>query len=239
MNWHDFLLSLVALGSEFLGTISGFGSSTFFMPIGVLVEKYNFVLALTAILHIFGNVSKLYLFRKNFNFRMFLKFALPSVVLTGVGALLNQFISFEKLKLFLGIFIMTLAVVLFFKNKIISALTSDNAVLTVALSGLFTGLLGTGGALRGIALASIQIEKNAFVALSSGIDIGGDLLRMSVYLYNDYFEWSHWFYLPLLMLAGYSGSYLGKIVINKIDQKQFEKIVMVFVFLSGTLLIFE
>lgn len=239
MSWHDFLLSLVALGSEFLGTISGFGSSTFFMPIGVLVEKYNFVLALTAILHIFGNLSKLYIFRKNFNFSMILKFAVPSVVLTGIGALLSRFISFENLKLFLGIFIMILAVIFFFKNKIISALTSRYAVLTVGLSGFLTGLLGTGGALRGIALASIQLEKNAFVALSSGIDIGGDILRMSVYLYNDYFEWSHWFYIPLLMLAGYIGSYLGKIVINKIDQKQFEKIVMAFVFLSGVLLIIE
>lgn len=239
MNWHDLLLSTVAMGSEFLGTISGFGSSTFFMPIGVLVEKYNFVLALTAALHIFGNISKLYLFRKSFNFSMFLKFALPSAILAGVGALLNHFISFEKLKLFLGLFIMILAIVFFFKNKIISALTSRNAVFTVGLSGFLTGLLGTGGALRGIALASIQLEKSAFVALSSGIDIGGDLLRMSVYFYNDYFEWSHWFYIPLLMLAGYSGSYLGKIVINKIDQKQFEKIVMAFVFLSGALLLIE
>lgn len=239
MNWHDFLVTILAIVSEFLGTISGFGSSTFFVPIGVLIEKYNFVLALTALLHIFGNISKLYLFRKSFNFRMFINFAIPSVLLAGIGALLSHFISFEKLKVVLGLFIMTLAIVFFFKNKIISSLTSRNAVFTVALSGFLTGLLGTGGALRGIALASIRLEKSAFVALSSGIDIGGDILRASVYLYNDYFDWSHWFFIPLLIVAGYGGSYLGKIVLNKIEQKQFEKIVMAFVFLSGLMLLIE
>lgn len=239
MSWHDVLLSLVALGSEFLGTLSGFGSSTFFVPIGVLFEKYNFILALTSFLHIFGNVSKLFLFRKSFNYVLLLKFALPSVILCGIGALLSKYISFGQLKLILGIFIMSLALVFLFKQKIVNSLTANNAVFTVAISGFLTGLLGTGGALRGIALSGIHIEKNAFVALSSGIDIGGDILRAGIYIYNDYFDWAHWFYIPLLIVAGYVGSYLGRLVLNRINQTQFEKIVMAFVFLSGLLLIIE
>ena len=239
MNWHDFLLSMAALASEFLGTISGFGSSTFFVPFGILIEKFRFVMILTAFLHVFGNFSKLFLFRKSFNLKLFLKFALPSAILSGMGALFSDYISFDKLKVALGIFIMFLAVIFLFKQKIISTLTARYAVLTVGLSGFLTGLLGTGGALRGIALSSMQLEKNGFVALSAGIDLGGDLLRAAIYLYNGYFDWSHWFYIPLLIIAGYFGSFFGKLLLNKINQKQFERIVIAFIFLSGLMLIVE
>ena len=239
MNWHDFLLSMAALASEFLGTISGFGSSTFFVPFGILIEKFRFVMILTAFLHVFGNFSKLFLFRKSFDLKLFLKFALPSAILSGMGALFSDYISFDKLKVALGIFIMFLAVIFLFKQKIISTLTARYAVLTVGLSGFLTGLLGTGGALRGIALSSMQLEKNGFVALSAGIDLGGDLLRAAIYLYNGYFDWSHWFYIPLLIIAGYFGSFFGKLLLNKINQKQFERIVIAFIFLSGLMLIVE
>lgn len=239
MNWHDLFIALVALGSEFIGTISGFGSSTFFMPIGVLFEKYNFILVLTAFLHVFGNLSKLFLFRRHFNRDLFWKFAIPSVLLAGFGAVLNQYISFDKLKLALGIFITSLAIIFFFKQKIMQTMSFTNAKILVGLSGFVTGLLGTGGALRGMALASLQIEKNSFVALSAGIDLSGDLLRAAIYLYNSYFDWSHWFYVPILILVAYVGSLLGKVIINKINQKQFEKIVVLFIFISGLALIYE
>ncbi len=161
------------------------------------------------------------------------------IVLLGLGAQFNQYISFTKLKFFLGIFIVSLSLIFFFKQKIIKGLSLTSARVVVGLSGFIIGLLGTGGALRGIALTSLQIEKNSFVALSAGIDLGGDLLRSSIYLYHRYFEWSHWFYIPMLMLAAYVGSLAGKLFLGKINQVQFEKIVMVFVFLSGFALLFE
>lgn len=237
MQWHDIVLALVAFGSELLGTVSGFGSSTFFMPIGILFEKFNFILALTALLHVFGNVAKLLLFRKSFDFRLFLKLALPSVILAGVGAQLNQYVSVEWLKLYLGIFIMLLAVLFFARRNIVTRLSLRSAGAAVGVSGFITGLLGTGGALRGIALAGLQLEKSSFVALSSGIDVGGDVLRAIIYFYNGYFDWTHWFYFPILIAAAYLGSFAGKLILEKINQAQFEKVVMVFVFFSGLALV--
>ena len=237
MQWHDLFLSLVAFVSELLGTLSGFGSSTFFMPIGVLIEKFNFILALTAMLHVFGNVAKLVLFRKSFDFGLFLKLALPSMILAGGGAQLNRYVAFESLKIYLGIFIMLLAVLFFIRRNIIARLSVGKAAAAIGVSGFVTGLLGTGGALRGIALAGLQLEKNSFVALSAGIDVGGDVIRAVIYLKNGYFDWSHWFYIPILLIAAYLGSTGGKFLLSKINQAQFEKVVMVFVFISGLVLI--
>ncbi len=239
MHLHDIAVVALGLVSEFLGTLSGFGSSTFFVPLGVLFEKYNFILALTAVLHVFGNLSKLYLFRKQLDRKLLLELALPSIVLTAAGALLSRYIEIEKLKMFLGFFIIALSAVFFFKLRVINYLSMRNSKVVVAISGFLTGLLGTGGALRGIALTSLHLEKSSFVAISSGIDIGGDVLRGAVYFYNGYFDFTQWYYIPALLVVSYIGSRAGRFALQKINQAQFEKIVMLFVFCSGLALILQ
>ena len=67
MKWHDGGLIILAFLSETIGTVSGFGSSTFFVPTAIFFESFKLVLALTALLHIFGNISKLILFKRNFD----------------------------------------------------------------------------------------------------------------------------------------------------------------------------
>ncbi len=111
--------------------------------------------------------------------------------------------------------------------------------LLCALSGFLTGLVGTGGAIRGLALAALGLNKNIFVMLSSSMDLGGDILRTGIYLKNGYMDWSQWFYLPLLGIAAIAGSWIGQKLLNHVSQAQFEKIVMVFVFLSGCTMLIQ
>lgn len=239
MQFHDLYIVITGFISEYLGTISGFGSSTFFVPVGLFFEKYQFILALTSVLHVFGNISKIYLFRNDLNRDLIIKYALSTALLTGVGALLNQYVAFNILKTYLGIFIIILSVFFFFKNTLIQKLSHHYAIPIMSLSGFLTGFLGTGGVLRGIAMTTLAVPKNTFVALSSSIDLGGDLLRGAVYFYNGYFDWSHWYYIPLILVASVAGSFLGKKTLNKLNQSQFEKIVAVFILISGLALVFE
>jgi uncharacterized membrane protein YfcA len=46
-------------------------------------------------------------------------------------------------------------------------------------------------------------------------------------------------YVPLLMVAAALGSYLGKIVLNKVDQERFKKITLGLIFLTGVTLIVQ
>jgi uncharacterized membrane protein YfcA len=100
---------------------------------------------------------------------------------------------------------------------------------------VFTGLVGTGGALRGLALAALRVPKSTFVALSAAIDLGGDTVRSLIYIKSGLFQWNHWFYIPALMLAALLGSIVGKWALSQISQRLFERLVAVFVFLSGLL----
>ena len=60
-----FLFFLIALLSEIVGTIGGFGSSVFFVPLAGLFFDFHTVLALTSILHVFSNAAKLVLFGRH------------------------------------------------------------------------------------------------------------------------------------------------------------------------------
>jgi uncharacterized membrane protein YfcA len=111
MRIHDFLLVFSAFISEIAGTLSGFGSSTLFVPLAARLEDFYFVLALTSILHCFGNLAKMILFRKAFQKEIFWKMFLPSVVMTGCGALLVNYLPVEDLKIGLGLVLILVSIV--------------------------------------------------------------------------------------------------------------------------------
>ncbi|MCB0349716.1 MAG: sulfite exporter TauE/SafE family protein [Bdellovibrionales bacterium] len=235
MHLHDIALTTIAFFSELIGTLSGFGSSTFFVPTAILIERFQMVLALTAILHSFGNISRIFLFRKHFDRKWLIRLAIPFFVFTGAGALLTTQLPVEYVKKTLGIILIVLALVFYFGKDILKHLPPQVAVLLTAVSGFSTGFVGTGGAIRGLALASLQMPKNTFVITSAAIDVGGDLLRAGIYLSSGFMDWSHWFYIPLLGVAAYAGSRIGQILLNKINQQQFERIVIGFILMSGVL----
>lgn len=151
MELHDFLLGLVAFCSEFLGTLSGFGSSTFFVPTAILFEKFHLVLTLTAILHCFGNISKLFLFGRNFQLKTFLRLALPSILFTIVGALLVNYLPVRLFEVGLGIVLICVSGLFLINGFEIKKMPPWFAIVLSAISGFSTGLVGTGGAIRGIA----------------------------------------------------------------------------------------
>lgn len=239
MHFHDLALFVIAFASEILGTLSGFGSSTFFVPIALLVESFKFVLALTAILHCFGNLFKIVLFRGDFQRAAFIQLVVPSVIFAAIGALLTAQFPVEFMLRSLGVVLMFFSVLSLFAKSRIQFLPKWAATILAAISGFSTGFVGTGGAIRGLALAALQLPKNSFVVISSAIDIGGDLIRTIIYLRNGFMDWGQWFYLPLLAVAAFAGANIGKLILSRINQVHFEKIVAVFIFLSGLMMLIE
>ena len=55
---------ILALLAEIVGTVGGFGSSLFFVPLAIHFFGFHRALGITAMLHLFSNVSKIALFRE-------------------------------------------------------------------------------------------------------------------------------------------------------------------------------
>ena len=83
------LALFLALGllAEIIGTVGGFGSSVFFVPIAQLFFDYKVVLGITGIFHVFSNSAKLAFFWRSIDHRLALLIGFPSVTFVILGAL--------------------------------------------------------------------------------------------------------------------------------------------------------
>ena len=223
----------LALVAEIIGTIGGFGSSVFFVPLGNFYFDFYSVLGLTAIFHLSSNLSKIFLFKKGLNKRLLLYIGLPSVVFVVVGGILSKFLNSYFLEIFLGLFLVGLSSLFLIKSKIVVPPKNKNAIIGGSLSGISAGLLGTGGAIRGLTMAAFNLEKSVFIATSAFIDFMIDFSRTFVYYNNGYIHKHDLKYVPFLFIIGLLGTYLGKKMLDYIPQSRFRRLSLYLILIIG------
>lgn len=229
----NFIFLLLALIAEIIGTIGGFGSSVFFVPIGNFYFDFHAVLGLTAIFHLASNASKIFLFKKGLDKRLLLQIGLPSVIFVIVGGLLTKVLDSEILEIVLAVFLVALSLLFLIRKNLVVKPTNRNAVTGGVLSGFSAGLLGTGGAIRGLTMSAFNLEKSVFIATSAFIDFLIDFTRSFVYYQNGYIHKEHMIYVPFLVAIGVTGTYIGKRILNYIPQDKFKKISLMLILLIG------
>lgn len=227
------LFILLALMAEILGTVGGFGSSLFFVPIASYFLDFHSVLGITALFHVSSNISKIAFFRKGFDKQLLIYIGIPAVIFVITGAFISRFINPKTLEIALAIFLIgTSLVFLFFKNLSIKP-TITNSVLGGTFSGLIAGLLGTGGAIRGMTLAAYNLKMEVFIATSAIIDLAIDSSRSIVYSYNGYVHRHDLYLIPILLLVSIVGTFIGKKILDRISEAQFKSIVLVLILITG------
>ena len=233
------LFLLLAFIAEILGTIGGFGSSVFFVPIATSFMDFHNALGLTALFHVASNLSKIVLFRKGIDKRILLMLGIPAIVAVVIGAWVTRFMDTERLELFLGVLLIVLSLLFLLLPQLKVLPSARNAITGGILSGGLAGLLGTGGAIRGLALTAFGMSKEVFVATSAMIDLGVDMSRSIVYSSNGFISKETLELLPFLIIIGFAGTFIGRGILRKVPQKRFEKFVLILVLLIGVSMIFS
>ncbi|WP_104734172.1 sulfite exporter TauE/SafE family protein [Hanstruepera ponticola] len=229
----SYIFLFLALIAEIVGTVGGFGSSVFFVPIANFYFDFYSVLGLTALFHLSSNLSKIFLFRKGLDKKLLMQIGIPSVLFVIIGGFLSKYVNSQYLEVILGIFLVTFSLFFLIKNKVIVLPNKKNAILGGSLSGFSAGLLGTGGAIRGLTMAAFNLEKSVFIATSAFIDFMIDFSRTFVYYQNGYIHSHDMKYVPFLFLIGIIGSYLGKRILAYIPQTKFRILSLVLILLIG------
>ncbi|MES2799971.1 MAG: sulfite exporter TauE/SafE family protein [Bacteroidota bacterium] len=223
----DYILFIgLALIAEIIGTISGFGSSILFVPIASLFFDFTTVLGITAVFHVFSNLSKILLFRKGIDKNIALKLGIPAVIFVSIGAFLTKYIASKIIETCMYFILMILAIylVINFSKKLKS--TNKNLYIGGILSGFIAGIAGTGGAIRGLTLAAFQLPKDVFIATSALIDLGVDSSRAAIYIWNGYLSTQYLVLLPFLIGISILGSFLGKLLLKRTNEKTFRIVVL-------------
>jgi uncharacterized protein len=230
---HLYLFIFLALLAEILGTVGGFGSSLFFVPIAAFFLDFHSVLGVTAIFHLSSNISKIFLFKKGISWKLVIRLGIPAVVMVAVGAFCSKYFDGKILEIALAIFLITLSGLLIIFRNIVVAPTLSNSIIGGSLSGFIAGLLGTGGAIRGITLAAFNLQKDMFIATSAIIDFGIDFSRSIVYFSNGYVHKHDLYLVPILLVVSIVGTYIGKLILNHVSETMFKNLVLYLVLFVG------
>lgn len=233
------LFLIIVLISEILGTLGGFGSSVFMVPVSQYFFGFHMVLALTGLMHVFSNASKIFLFYKHVHWKTTLLIGIPGVLFVLLGAWLTTIIRFTWAEAVLGLLLIVISAGLWIKPNWKLPPTVTNTITGGSIAGFLAGFVGTGGPIRGLVLAGLNLEKSVFVGTSAAVDMGIDLSRSFVYLGNGYLEKEMYYLIPFLIVASFVGSWIGKQLLDKISQEVFKKIILGLIFAIGVSLIIK
>jgi len=225
------LLVIIASG---VGTMTGFGTSTIMVPVMLLFYPVPQTLFFVGIIHFFGNVWKLLLFRKGVRWRLILSFGIPGIAATYLGASLVFSVSQTVLSRVLGGFLILYVVYLFAKSSFKVRPSLLYGACGGALSGFLAGVFGIGGAVRGMFLTAFDLPKAVYIATAGSIALFIDATRLTTYFTQGArLEKLLLYGLPWFIPASFLGAAVAKRIVDRIPQQHFRKIVAVFLLLMG------
>jgi uncharacterized membrane protein YfcA len=228
------LILVIVIIASGIGTMTGFGTSTIMIPVLLLFYPVPQTLFFVGIIHFFGNVWKLLLFRKGVRWKLILSFGIPGIVATYLGASLVFNVPATVFSRILGCFLILYVVYLFAKS---SFKVKPNLIFGAcggALSGFLAGVFGIGGAVRGLFLTAFDLPKAVYIATAGSIALFIDVTRLTTYFSKGARLPELLLYgLPVFVLASFLGAAIAKRFVDRIPQEHFRKIIAVFLFLMG------
>ncbi len=250
-----FIICLVALIGSGLTLFSGFGLGTILLPVFGLFFPIEIAVVLTSIVHFSNNILKLILFGKKANLNVIIKFGIPALFFSYLGATIlkslltlkplfeyeiaEKSFSIMPIKIIIGLVLIVFSlmdIIPKYKN-----LEFDKKYLPFGgiLSGFFGGLSGHQGALRSAFLIRTNLSKEAFIATGVVIACLVDVSRLSVYIpqivkQNNFLDFK---LILVATISAFIGIYFGNKLLKKVTIKTVQSIVAVMLFIYAILLI--
>ncbi|MBI4039510.1 sulfite exporter TauE/SafE family protein [Candidatus Daviesbacteria bacterium] len=231
-------ISILTLIAAAIGTITGFGTSTLMIPVLVIFLPPVEAIFLVAIIHWFGNIWKVALFRSGFNLRLLVLFGVIGLATSYLGAYISLGANEQILLRLLGTFLAGYAIFLIFQSKFKIPAGNLTALSGGALSGFFAGMFGIGGAIRSAFLSAFDLPKAVFIATAGAIGLLVDSTRIITYLTGGAtLAKELWYGLLFFIPVSFLGAQIAKKVVDKIPQNKFRIVIAVFLFVIGLKLI--
>jgi uncharacterized protein len=228
------LIAVLTLVASLVGTITGFGTSTIMVPVLVAFLPLPQVLLLVGVIHWFGDIWKMLLFRSGVRWTLILLFGGTGIIATVIGGLLVFQAPEGTLARALGGFLLAYVLFIFVKPRFRIPQTPPTALAGGTLYGLLAGIFGVGGAVRGAFLATYDLPKAVYIFTSGAIGLVVDSGRIATYWsQGGQFETRLLWALLVFVPASFGGAWIAERVVEHIPQDRFRLIVVIFLGLVG------
>jgi uncharacterized protein len=218
------VVAFIASGLTFF---SGFGLGTLLLPAFALFFPAEHAVALTAVVHFLNGLFKLGLVARYANLGIVLRFGVPAILASLLGAALLVWLSgiaplatyrilgreaqVTPVKVVVGGLLLLFGLVDLLPHTEGLSFSPRYLPLGGALSGFFGGLSGMQGALRSAFLMRTNLPKEAFIATGVVVAALVDVSRLGVYFRALAREHAHIDYTLLAgaVLAAFAGAVAG------------------------------
>jgi uncharacterized membrane protein YfcA len=242
------VICLVALLASGLTFFSGFGLGTLLLPAFALFFPVEQAVAMTAVVHFLNGLFKLGLVGRQADRRIVLRFGLPALVASFIGAWVLVWLSGSEpvltytlagrefkvtpAKLAIGFLLLLFALAELLPRFRDMSFGPQYLTLGGLLSGFFGGVSGMQGALRSAFLARAGLSKEAFVASGVVIACLIDVSRLGVYSRSLLAEGARLDYglLGAAVMSAFAGALLGNRFLKKLTMRGVQRIVAVMLF---------
>lgn len=237
MEMQYLILILAALASAIITIFTGFGVGTIMLPIMALFFDIKVAVFLTAIIHFFNNLSRIFLYYSKIDWKVIRRFGLISLVGAFIGSYAQFYIESAWLKTGVGLFLVLYTAFSLMPNNINIKFPSQIDFLGGFLSGFVGGLIGNQGAIRSLYLLNYDLKKQTLIVSAAFIAIIIDATRIPIYAYTHlhYLE-ENLFLMSLIILTSIFGTFIGGKLLPKVSNEAFKKIILLGVFLIGLLM---
>ncbi len=248
------LIGLTTFLGAGLTLFSGFGLGTLLMPVFGIFFPIEIAIALTAIVHFSNNLIKLGFYYRHIDWRIIVRFGIPSVIAAFVGAYFLNTLSnlspimtytlYEKVMIITPIKLtISLLLLIFSLIELIPKLSGmqfDKKYMPLGgfLSGFFGGLSGNQGALRSSFLIRAGLSKELFIGTGVVIACLVDITRLSLYASTTLkgIDSTKMTLLVIAVFCAFLGVYIGNKVVKKITIKTLQIFVAIVLLLFSALL---
>jgi len=233
----ELLVFAASLVGGLIASLAGFGIGSVMTPLLAAKLGMKLAVAAVAIPHVIGTAVRFWFLRREIDRRVMLSFGLTSAIGGLAGALLHHWIGGRALAFILAALLIfagvtgLLGIDLRFGRK--------TAWAAGALSGLLGGLVGNQGGIRAGAMMGFDVRKEAFIATSTAVALFVDGVRVPVYLVTEGRELlSIW---PLVLgsaVAVVAGTLLGRLILGRLSEERFRRVVSALVLALGITMLF-
>ena len=230
---------IIAFVAAMIATTTGFGSATILTPFVAMVIDIKAAIVLVAFFHFANNLTKFTLMRKSINLRLVLVYGLPSVISALVGAWIFGSVDVSLITMFFSIFLVMFSLYSLFRPKL--RIPEKDSILAIGglISGLTSGLIGVGGAIRSMFLISTFLKKEAYIATAAAIAIMVDVSRISMYVYRGSLYQGHTLWIIPLVVVAFMGVFTGRRLLRRLNERTVRKAVLVALLLVGIKMFFD
>ena len=227
-------LTILTIFAGSVGTLTGFGTSTIMVPVLLLFSPLPQTLLLVGIIHWFGDIWKLALFRQGIRWRLLLGFGVPGIITSFLGASLTFGVPEGLLFRVLGGLLLAYVVFLFIDPAFRLKQNNLTAITGGTFSGFLAGILGIGGAVRSAFLSVFDLPKAIYITTTGGVALFIDSSRLIAYSLKGtrlepMLAWGLLAFIP----ASFLGAKIAQHIVGKVPQKHFRIVVAVFLLLVG------